>query len=103
MGVLYTERKPESARVGAYLNWCFSAGIITDAQVAANATLTLLKAAVNTAILETQKKPIGIMLGKALDRGLTLGIFSETHGVVTVAALVALTDSGTTMKQGFFG
>lgn len=99
--LVYTDRIPESKRIGGHLNVGFSAGIITDALVAANATITLLKAAILTGILKTEQKPLGIVLNKALDKGVSLGQIPETHGVITVAALVALTDASSTMKQGF--
>lgn len=103
MPTLFTDRAFESRRVGGYLNWCFSAGLITNAQVAANATITLLKAAVRAANLFTEKTPMITQLDKALDRGISIGEFTETHGVTTVATLVALTTSSTSHKQGFFG
>ena len=95
-----TDRLPESKRIGGALNMAFSAGIITNAMVNANSTLTTLKAAV-TAGTVGANGPLAIKTNEALDRGKSLGYFSETHGVTTVAGLVALTDAGTTLKQGF--
>lgn len=99
--VVYTERIPESVRVGGMINYCGAAGVITDAQVAANATITLLKAAI-LAAANVQQQPLAIMLNKALDRGVTIGCITATHGQTTVAGLRGMTDASATMKQGFF-
>lgn len=103
MGVLYTDRIPASKRIGGQLNIGFTTGVITNAQVAANATITLLKAAVTAAIPTYAQTKIAGDVNRALDLGLDMGLFSETHGQTTVAGLVALTDASTTLKQGFFG
>ena len=101
MGVIYTDRIPMSKRVGGQLNLAAVEGIITDAIVSGNATITLVKAALLTPTYNQTKMKSDTSL--ALDMGLDLGVFSETHGVSTVAALVALTDASTTHRQAFFG
>jgi len=91
---------PESKRVGGYANYCAAAGVITDALVAANATITLLNAAILAAVPAYQQ-PMARMLNKALNRGIALGNIAETHGQTTVAGLVALTNSSTTFSALF--
>lgn len=103
MGAVYTDRIPESKRIGGFLNYCKNAGIITDALVNGNATITALKSAIDTAVVKTSQRPLVTEIKLALDRGLTIGVFSATHGVTTVAALVAPTDAGTTYTQNFLG
>lgn len=93
-----TDRQNMSKRIGGQLNQAFSAGLLTNAMVAANATLTLLKTAVSAA-QTAQTSTIAIKVNKALDAGKSLGYISETHGQTTVAGLVALTEAGTTNKQ----
>lgn len=101
MGAVYTDRIPESKRIGGQLNLAVVEGIITDAIVAAQATITLLKAALLTPTPNQTKMTADTKL--ALARGLTLSLFSETHGQTTVAGLVALTDASTTHRQAYFG
>jgi alkaline phosphatase len=101
--LVYTERIPESKRIGGWFNALFKAGILTDALVAANATNAALKTAVDTATVKTEQRPMVTVFKKAFDRGVSLGqIPTPNHGTATVAALVALTDSNTTFKQGFY-
>lgn len=89
-----------SRRIGGMLNVGKTNSVITDALVAANATLTLLKAAITAAIVRPDDVPIGVDVNDALDGGKAIGVFSETHGVTTVAALVALTDAPVGYRQG---
>ncbi len=102
MSTLALDKIPESKRIGGHINIASSAGLITDTLVNDNATVTLLKAALLTACVRTEQKPLVIKLNKALDRGIALSLISETHGVTTVAGLLALTDAASTFKQGFF-
>lgn len=102
MGAIYTDRIPASKRVGGQLNIGSNVLVITDAMVAAQATLTLLKAAVTAGVTTYTQTKIAGDVNRALDLGLDLGLFSETHGQTTVAGLVALTDASTTFKQGLF-
>jgi len=102
MGAVYTDRIPASKRVGGQLNLGANVGVITDALVAANATLTLLKAAVTAGAPTYNQVKIAADVNDALDLGLGMSLFTETHGVTTVAALVALTDASTTFNQGLY-
>lgn len=101
MPAVYTDRIPASKRIGGQLNLASTAGVITDAIVAANATVTLLKAALLTPTFMQTKINSDTKL--ALDRAVSMSLISATHGVTTVAALVALTDASTTLKQAYFG
>lgn len=89
-----------SRRIGGMLNVGKTNSVITDALVAANATLTLLKAAIAAAIVRPDDVPIGVDVNDALDGGKALGLFSETHSQTTVAGLVALTDASANFRQG---
>jgi hypothetical protein len=100
---VYTDRIPESKRWGGWLNIASNAGIITDALVAANATVTLLKAAIGSAVVRGEQRPMVTITQKALDRAVSMGQVPETHGVTTVAALVALGDGSTSHRQSYFG
>lgn len=99
----YTDRIQESKRWGGYLNWLKSAGVITDAQVNANATVTALKSALDAAVIPAEQRPMVTYVKKALDRAVSMGQIPETHGVTTVAGLVALGDASTTHKHAYFG
>lgn len=101
--MVYTERIPESKRWGGWLNYAARAGVITDAQVNANATVAGLIAAVDAAAVRTEQRPIVNYLRVALNRAVSMGQVPATHGVTTVAGLVALGDASTTFKQGFHG
>lgn len=101
--IVYTERIPESKRWGGWLNAMAAAGVITDALVAANATVTLLKAAIETAVVKAEQRPMVTLTKLALDRAVSMGQVPATHGVTTVAALVALGDASTTHKQSYLG
>lgn len=103
MGVGYTQQIPFSKRIGGQLNYGANVGVITDTIVNANATITLLKAAVLLLATTPQLTKAAGDVNRALDNGLDLGLFSETHGVTTVADLVALTDASTTHRQNLFG
>lgn len=100
---VFIDRIPLSKRIGGWANACKTAGVITDALVNANATITLLNAAILAAVVSPSDKPRAILLTKALERGVDLGIIPETHGVTTVAALVALTDASASFRQSFLG
>lgn len=102
MGAIYTDRIPFSKRIGGQLNLGFNCLVITNAQVAAQATITLLKAAILAAVPTYNQTKIASDVCDALDAGLGEGLFSETHGQTTVAALVALTDASTTLTQGLY-
>lgn len=97
----YTFRVPISKRIGGQLNLASNVGVITDALVAAQATVTLLNAALLTPTFMQTK--INKDTQKALVNAVNLGLISETHGQTTVAALVALTDASTTHRQAYFG
>lgn len=101
MGAVYTERIPESKRIGGQLNLAAVEGIITDAIVAAQATVTLLKAALLTPTYMQTKMVADTKL--ALDRAVNMSLIPATHGCTTVAGLVALTDASTTHRQAYFG
>lgn len=100
---VYPDRVQESKRWGGWLNWAKRAGVITDAQVAANATVTNLKAAVEAANVPAEQRPMITYVKSALNRAVSMGQVPETHGVTTVAGLVALGDSSTTHMQGYYG
>lgn len=101
MSTLGTTGKSESARIGGQINQGVSAGVITDAMVNANATLTLLKAAILAASYHGNKR-IALLVNLGLDKAKSLGLMSETHGVTTTAGLLALTDApSSTYKQNF--
>lgn len=100
---VFPDRMQESKRWGGYLNWLFSAGIITNALVAANATVTLLKTAIDTATVRAEQRSMVTLAKVALNRAVSMGQIPETHGQTTVAGLVALGDAPTTHKQGFYG
>jgi len=103
MGAVFVDRIPLSKRIGGWLNACKSAGVITDALVNANATVTALNTAILAAVVSPSDKPRAITLTKALERAVDLSLIPETHGVTTVAGLVALTDASTTFRQSFLG
>lgn len=100
MGAGYTGRIGASKRVGGQLQIGKDSGVITDALVNANATLTDLKAAVTAAALHANLGPMKVQVNKALDLGKTMDLLSETHGVTTVAGLIALTDASSGFRQG---
>lgn len=104
MSNLYCTTKRESERIGGFINWCAAAGIIADADLngAGGDTITEVKANVLANDMPASSKSLVTVLNKALDRGISLGLWSETHGVTTVAGLVALTDASTTFKHGLF-
>lgn len=97
------EQIPFSKRIGGELNIMVVPGVITDALVAANATVTLLKAAILAAVLHPDDQPKAIMVCRALASAVSLGLIPETHSCTTVAGLVALTNASTTFKQGYMG
>jgi hypothetical protein len=101
MGAVYTVRVPFSKRIGGQLNYAENVGVITDALVAANATLTLLKAALLAPTYLQIKARADLRL--ALDSAVDLSLIPETHACTTVAGLVALTDASTTLTQNYFG
>lgn len=103
MGAVYVDRIPASKRVGGMLNVAEEPSVITDALVAANATVTLLKAAITAAVVRPDLSPMAIETNSALDLGVSLSLIPETHGCTTVAGLVALTDAGASFKQGLRG
>lgn len=92
--------KGASRRIGSMITACSSAGIITSTIIAANATITLLKAAI-LVLAVGPKASLGVKLNKALDKGIAIGTYTETHGLTTVAGFVAATQAGTTMKSSF--
>ena len=100
MAVAQLDRVGASRRVGGMLNVGKTNSIITDALVAAQATLTLLKAAITSGVVRPDDATIAVDVNDALDLGKAIGVFSETHGVTTVAALVALTDAPVGFRQG---
>lgn len=100
---VFPDRVQESKRWGGWLNWAKRAGIITDAQVAANATITALKAALDAAVVHAEQRPMITLVKVALDRAKSMGQLSETHGQTTVAGLVAEGDASTTHMQGYYG
>lgn len=100
MGVANLDRIGASKRAGGMLNVGKTNSVITDALVSGNATLTALKAAITAAIVRPDDVPMSIDVNDALDLGKTIGVFSETHGQTTVAALVALTDAPVGFRQG---
>lgn len=103
MGVVNIDRIPASKRVGGCLNIYTGPGIITDTLVNANATLTLLKAAVTAGVIHPDDAPKAVKVNRALAEGLSLGVFTETHGCTTVAGLVQLTDAASTYRQDILG
>lgn len=98
---VFLDRIPVSQRWGAWLNWLKSAGIITDAQVAANPTVTGLVTAMRTGAARTDQQPMVVRAKLALDKAIGMGQVPETHGQTTVAGLVALGDGNTTRKSGY--
>jgi len=103
MGAVNTDRIEASRRVGGQLNVGKTNSVITDTLVNANATLTLLKAGILAGVVRPDDMPIAIAVNDALDLGKSLGLFSETHGVTTVAGLVALTDAGASYRVSLRG
>jgi hypothetical protein len=77
--------------------------VITDALVAANATVTGLKTAVDAQSVPAEQRPMLTYVKLALSRALSMGQISETHGQTTVAGLVAQGDASTTHMQGYYG
>lgn len=102
MAEVSTQRQNESKRIGGQINQAAASGLLTSAMIAANATITLLKAAITSAAT-AQTSTIATKTNKALDRGVSLGYIPATHGVTTVAGLLALTDAPSTWKQSFIG
>ena len=101
--LVFSTQIPESKRIGGHINAAFSAGLITDALVSGNSTVTTLKAAILTGAVKTVQRPMAQVLNKALDRGVSLSQIPETHSQTTVAGLVGLTDASSTFKQSFLG
>ena len=99
--LVYTDRIPFSKRIGGYTNWLKSAGLIDDGFVAANPTITAMKAATQAQMIRPEHRPMMIKWFMGLDKAKSLGQIPETHGQTTVAGLVALTDAGPRFKQGF--
>lgn len=100
---VFPDRVAESKRWGGWLNILANAGILTDAMVAANATVSLLKTALDAAVVRGEQRPMVTYAKAALNRAVSMGQVPETHGVATVADLVALGDASSTFKQGFYG
>src|SRR6187399_3553425 len=96
--LVYTDRKPFSARIGGWINWLKGPGIMTDAFVAANPTISGMKTNMFITVVRPDHRPMLIKLAKALDKAVSMGIMPDTHGQTTVAGLVALTDAGPTFK-----
>lgn len=101
MGAVYTDRIPFSKRIGGQLNYANNVGVITDALVAAQATVTLLNAALLTPTFMQVKANRDTQ--EALVNAVSLGLIPETHACTTVAGLVALTDASTTLRQNVLG
>lgn len=68
-----------------------SRGLLTDAMISGNATVTLLKSAIDSKFLHAEHEPVKPRLKQALDYALAQGEISETHGLTTVAGLIAAT------------
>jgi hypothetical protein len=103
MGAAFTQDIPISKRCGGQLNYGANVGVITDALVAANATVTLLKAAITAAVVRTVDAKPASDCNRALDKLVDLSLLSATHGKTTVAGIVAVSDASTTLTQNFFG
>lgn len=101
MGIGYTQQIPLSKRIGGQLNLAAVEGIITDAIVAARATVTLINANLLTPTYMQTKMNADTQ--KALLKAVAMGLIPETHSCTTVAGLVALTDASTTHRQAYFG
>lgn len=101
MGALYTDRIPLSKRIGGQLNLAANVSVITDALVAAQATVTLLNAALVAPTFMQTKIQGDTRL--ALIKAVSESLIPETHGCTTVAGLVALTDASTALRQAYFG
>lgn len=104
MPASYVEQIPLSKRVGGQLNIAVNLGLLANTDPASSATVTLLKAKIDTnlASLNADLAPEAEKTQLALQKGVDLGLFNETHSQTTVAAIVALTDASTTHTQGFF-
>ena len=101
LNALRTDQLPEAARIGGQINIASTGGVITDALVAANPTITGLNAALLSPTF--MQSTIRTQLRLALTRGTNLTLWPETHGVTTVAGLLGLTGKTSVMKQGFLG
>lgn len=100
MGVANLDRVSASKRAGGMLNVGLTNGLITNALVSGNATLTGLKAAITAAVVRPDDVPMAVDINDALDLGKTIGIWSETHGKTTVAGLVSDSDAPSGFRQG---
>lgn len=100
MAVAFLDRVGASRRAGGMLNVGKTNSVITNALVAANATITLLKAAITAAIVRPDDAPMAVDVNDALDLGKSIGIWSETHGFTTVAEFVAASDASASFRQG---
>lgn len=104
MAVNYEERVGLHKRIGGQLNLAVNLGLLANTDPASSSTVTLLKAKVDTNLagLHIDLTPEAERTQLAIQKGEDLGLWSESHGVSTVAALVALTGASTTHTQGFF-
>ena len=95
-----TEQVPLSTKIGGQLQVAEDQSVITDTIVAANATVTLLKAALVVPLGSdgTHKS----LCQLALQKGVDLSLIAETHTATTVAELIAFTDAAVGEKPGFF-
>lgn len=66
-------------------------GLLTDALISGNATVTALKTAIDNAFVHAEHQPVKARVKQALDFMLNQGEISETHGLSTVTALIAAT------------
>lgn len=94
-----------SKRIGGQLNIAVDNGLLVNADPATDTTLTTLKARLDTrfASADASIYPEVVKTKQAIDAGEDIGLFSATHGVSTVAALIALTDASVDFRQGIRG
>lgn len=100
---VFTDQIPMGKHIGGWTNALSAVSIITDALVAANATITLLNAAILAAVVRPDDLPKVQLLNQALRKAVSLSYIPETHSQTTVAGLIALCTSSSTLRESYLG
>lgn len=99
MAITIKSDVPLSKRIGGIIERAEDAGIITDAIVAANATVTALNAALLAPI--PAEAPLRSKVKQALLKAVDAGLVAETHTFTTISSLVSATDATTGVRAPF--
>lgn len=92
MGAVYRGDEARlSEEYGATFIDAQNRGLLTDTLISSNTTVTALKAAVDGVFGHAEHEAVKPRLKQALAYALEQGELSETHGLTTVAGLIAAT------------